>query len=485
MPDLPRNTQGKFDFAADGILVADAATGKISDANPRLAELLGYSLEELRKKKLWELCPEELRGEVQSAFLHPLKNGSIGGGDFWLETKGGRGVAVEFWGQKYAFRKNAFVQCLFKTLPPPKPAGGATLPPEFVFPAGPAAAAPGAEARFLNLFHNLPYGAVVFGAVREGDDFVINDINPEAERIEGVAREKAVGRSVLEVFPGYLDLGIFHGLKHCWLSGSPGHYPASVYANGGQPRWRKCDLFQLSTGQVVCVFEDITESKRAEEEIQQALKEKDLLLKEIHHRVKNNIQILYSLLRLQSAHITDPEVRTQLLSNLGRVRAMSLVQERLHAANSFSRIDFPAYVQNMVVHLQSFHHADPRRIAVGLDMEECLMDIRQAVPLGLIVNELVSNVFRHAFPADRAGHLNIRFRTSGDGSYRLAIKDDGIGVAPEIDFDAPASFGLQIVKTLADQLSGEVRVVRGGGTEVHVTFLKSDPRQIIEEMNYY
>jgi PAS domain S-box-containing protein len=483
MSDRSSEVPGRFNFAADGILVADAKTGRINDSNPCLSELLGYSGKDLKKKKLWEICPEEIRAEVEQAFFRPGKDGSIRSDDFWLETKGGLGVPVDFWGQKYSFGKSAFVQCLFKAGTDRGRAAGGTGVRRVQATVGEAAAA--GESRFRSLFESFPGGTIIFGAVQDGEDFVVNEINAAAERIEGVVRKSVLGRSVLDAFPGFLDLGIFHGLKHCWISGSPGRYPAAVYSDKGKPRWRKCDVFQLPSSEIVCVYEDITENKEAEDALGRALKEKDLLLKEIHHRVKNNIQILYSLLRLQSAHIVDPAVRGQLLSNLNRVRAMSLVQERLHASNSFSRIDFPAYIQNLIVHLQNFHHADPGRILIGVDMEACMMDIRQAVPLGLIVNELISNAFLHAFPEERAGKLSVFLRSMGDRSYRLAVKDDGVGVPPGVDFDLPDSFGLQIVKTLTDQLNGELRISRDGGTEVQITFLKSDPKQIIEEMNYY
>lgn len=344
---------------------------------------------------------------------------------------------------------------------------------------------PTGERRLQMLFENLVSGVIIFGAINDGDDFVVNEINPAAERIEGVRREEVIGRGVLDVFPGFLDLGLFHGLKHCWISGNTGHYPAAVYSDQGNARWRKSDIFQLPSGEVVCVYNDITEHKLAEEKTGQALKEKELLLQEVHHRVKNNIQILYSLLRLQSAHTEDPAVREQLLSTLSRVRAMSLIQERLHSSNNFSRIDFPGYVQNMIVHLQNFHHVDPRTIEINVDMEECLMDLSQAVPLGLIMNELISNAFRHAFPGGRSGTLTIFFRTLENGSGRLAVKDDGVGVPKEVDFDSPQSFGLQIVKTLVDQLNGELRVCRIGGTDVAITFFKSDPKQIIDEIAFY
>ena len=483
MLELSNEVRGCFDFAMDGILVADAATGRINDANPGLLELLGYSRAELKKKKVWEICPEEIRAEIERAFFRPKKDGSIRSNDCWLETRDGHGVPVDFWGQKYRFKKSELVQCLFKAGAARETAAGTAEKKRQVGP--PAAASPAVESKFRNLFENLPNGAIIFGAINEGEDFVVNEINAAAERIEGVIRKNVLGRSVLDVLPEFLDLGIFHGLKHCWISGSSGHYPAAILSVQGKPRWRKSDIHQLPSGEVVCFFEDITESKQAEEKLGQALREKDFLIKEIHHRVKNNIQILYSLLRLQSAHIVDPQVRAQLLSNLNRVRAMSLVQERLHASNNFSRIDFPAYIQNMIVHLQSFHRTDPAQIRVGVDMEECLMDIRQAVPLGLVINELISNAFRHAFPDGKTGTVSIFFRAMEDGSYRFEIKDDGVGVPRDVDFELPSSFGLQIVKTLSDQLNGDLRVVRDGGTEITITFLKSNPKQIIEEMNYY
>jgi two-component sensor histidine kinase len=194
-------------------------------------------------------------------------------------------------------------------------------------------------------------------------------------------------------------------------------------------------------------------------DLRAALREKEVLLKEIHHRVKNNLQVTSSLLRLQSAHIKDPQARELFVESQHRIHSMALVHEKLYQAPDLARVDVRDYAHSLALLLCRAYGADPSRVTVTLASERLLLGIDTAVPVGLILNELVSNCLKHAFADGRPGHIAI---TIADGaSWSIAVADDGVGLPPTLDLDRIPSLGLQLVWTLADQLRGAIEVTRG------------------------
>jgi PAS domain S-box-containing protein len=217
-------------------------------------------------------------------------------------------------------------------------------------------------------------------------------------------------------------------------------------------------------------FQDITERKSNEEKLKMALQEREVLLREIHHRVKNNIQIISSLLRLQSRSVKDETALDILNECQGRIRSIALIHEKLYQSQDFARIDFADYIQNMVIHLISFHSGVGGRVNFRLEAVDVKLDINQAMPCGLIVNELVTNVLKHAFPEGRKGDLIIRLGVLDGGRYQLAVRDTGVGLAQDIDLKNAETLGFQIVGDLVKQLEGSIEIVRDGGTEFILRF---------------
>jgi PAS domain S-box-containing protein len=209
--------------------------------------------------------------------------------------------------------------------------------------------------------------------------------------------------------------------------------------------------------------------KRAEEKIKSSLKEKDVLLKEIHHRVKNNMQIISSLLRLQSKEIQDEVTKKIFSVSQNRIRSIALIHETLYQSEDLGRIDFTRYVYKLATHLISMYRPEGQGIELNLEAKNVILDINKAIPCGLIINELVSNALKHAFPGNRAGKIHIILE-SKDGGYKLQIRDTGVGFPEAIDFMETESLGLQIVNDLVKQLEGKIQLKRKGGTIFHITF---------------
>ncbi len=218
------------------------------------------------------------------------------------------------------------------------------------------------------------------------------------------------------------------------------------------------------------VNQDITERKRAEEAIQASLREKGILLREIHHRVKNNMQVISSLLNLQAEHIADADARRMIKEGQLRIRSMALIHEKLYRARDLSKVEFASYIQSLTMHLFQFFGVDPEQVRLEFDLEDVRLDINTAVPCGLLLNELVSNVLKHAFPGGRKGTLRIRLRREKDGSVELRVADDGAGFPEGLDLRRPGSFGLQIVDLLVGQLEGTMELDRENGTAFTIVF---------------
>ncbi len=212
------------------------------------------------------------------------------------------------------------------------------------------------------------------------------------------------------------------------------------------------------------------ERKRAEERLKASLEEKEVLLREVHHRVKNNMQIMSSLLNLQTVTIKDETAAGLLKECQRRIRAMALVHEKLYLSKDLANIDFSQYIQSLTLRLCQFYQVQPPAIQLHTKMEKIFLNINTAIPCGLIVNELVSNALKHAFPQGRVGEIRIElFRAEGNKCV-LAVSDNGVGLPKDMDFRNTETLGMQIITMLVDQLDGQIELCRQGGTSFKIMF---------------
>jgi PAS domain S-box-containing protein len=218
------------------------------------------------------------------------------------------------------------------------------------------------------------------------------------------------------------------------------------------------------------IIEDITERNLAEELIKSALKEKEVLLKEIHHRVKNNMQIISSLLRLQSTRFEDKNLIDIFRASQSRIRSMALIHEGLYRSVDLARINFSDYLARLASQLFSMYRIDPRTIELKLDVHGVDLDLNMAIPCAMIINELMTNALKYAFPDNRKGEVRITMNRDGQGKYTLIFKDNGVGISKDIDFRKTKSLGMRIITDLVAQLEGTIEMQSGAGTEYTITF---------------
>ena len=221
---------------------------------------------------------------------------------------------------------------------------------------------------------------------------------------------------------------------------------------------------------------DVTKRKQTEAQIQASLQEKEILLKEIHHRVKNNLQVISSLLDLQSAYIEDEVVLEMFQESRSRVRSMALVHEQLYRSADLARIGLADYIHDLTGYLTRSYGRMAGNVLLDVDVDKILLSVETAVPLGLIINELVSNAYKHAFADGRSGQITIRLQMLSNHQIRLIVQDNGVGLPANIDFQNSPTLGLTIIMTLVDQLQGAIHLDTQNGLRFELTFLHNEQK---------
>lgn len=222
------------------------------------------------------------------------------------------------------------------------------------------------------------------------------------------------------------------------------------------------------------VMMDITERKKAEEELRTSLHDKEALLKEVHHRVKNNLQVIVSLLRLESAR-SVPTARTVLKDMQGRIQAMAALHETLYRTGNFARVDLATYLSQLANQLLRTHLADPASVSLQLDVSPVFVGLDQAIPCGLVANELLSNSLKHGFPEGQTGEVRVALHRTSDGLVRFEVSNTGAGLPDDFAARMGTSLGLQLVGDLTKQLRGELQVDPGPPTRFVIHFKAEDP----------
>jgi len=324
------------------------------------------------------------------------------------------------------------------------------------------------EEKFSKAFHASPMWVTISSPGR--DRFL--EVNDAFLRDLGYRREEIVGRP-------FGELAIWgRGESSSELAQFRTDLPVKekegfFFTRNGRPRQVLYSSERIMVGQEKCLLTvglDITDRKQAEEQIRQALQEKEVLLKEIHHRVKNNMQVVYSLLGLQAARVQDRQVLAALQESQNRVRSMALIHESLYSSDSLAQFDFQAYVCRLADSLFRVYAPARKDIRFSVELDQVRLGLDQAVSCGLVLNELISNALKHAFPPGVGGELKISGATLNGGMTTLTIKDNGLGMPPQIDPRSTSSFGLSIVSGIVEkQLGGRMALSRDQGTEFTIT----------------
>jgi PAS domain S-box-containing protein len=289
-----------------------------------------------------------------------------------------------------------------------------------------------------------------------------------------------LGKSLKEAFP-FLTQTDMECYDAAFKVGAQSAYTAERNFNGKTHYYDSEIVPIISNGhvdQVITVLRDVTEEKLAEHRIKSALAEKEVLLREVHHRVKNNLQVITSLLGLQADYIEDPHTLELFRETQARLRSMALIHEELYQSKNLNQINFHDYAEKLTSNLTQVFSMN-YNVQLQLDIENVYFNVDTAIPLGLIINELVTNALKYAFPNYAAGTIRLslsRHPRAADGAndYLLKVEDDGIGIPERIDFENTKSLGLQLVNILVTQLKGEISLDRTRGSKFSIRIVNRD-----------
>ena len=328
-----------------------------------------------------------------------------------------------------------------------------------------------ARLRYFELYDLAPVGYVTLN--RDG---LIVETNLTAATMLGTTRTAMRKRPFSEfVFTGEEDI------RTHWLSfrrlvdtGEPRAWELRMARKHADPFWARLEatVFQEKDGTALCrvVMSDVTDRKQAEMRLKTSLFEKETLLREINHRVKNNLAMVCGLLALQARTVTDDAALAALRESQNRVGVMANIHAMLCQSSDLAGVDFGAFVKDLVSQLRQSYAVPGSPLELSIDVGAIRMPVDAAIPCGLILNELVSNAFKYAFPGGRGGEIRI-IVTREEDRIILAVRDNGIGLPAQADLASLTSLGLQLVHMLAEQLGGTVNVHTGGGTLWTIAFL--------------
>ncbi len=454
----PGMLSGFLEAAPDALVVVNA-TGRIVLVNQLTERLFGYTREELLGEPVELLVPcryREAHARFRSTYSQTPRTRPMGAGsELSGQRKNGTEFPVEISLSPLKTARETLVISIIRDVTERRQA----------------------EARFRGLLKSAPDGIIVVDV--SGRMLIVNT---QVEKMFGYAREELIGQPIEVLVPDRLQA--MHVSHREGYFKSPKTRPMGA---GRALMGRKRDatefpveisLSPLETDQgilITSLIRDITERRRADEQLKASLSEKEVLLREIHHRVKNNLQITSSLLKLQSACLQDPQVKEMFSECQHRIRSMALVHEKLYQSSNLSRIDFFDYVESLAALLIRSFGIDSGLIGLRVEGDHILLNIETAVPCGLIVNELLSNCLKHAFPGGRQGEIVVRLGAGEHHHFTLSVRDDGVGLPESFTLDQTKTLGLQLVRTLAGQLRAQIELVREGGTELRISAMEAMP----------
>lgn len=428
--------------------------GNFLEVNPAWCACMGYSKDEVIGRNFTDFLESGYDKHFQENFSGFKETGEIHGVEFRMKCHDGKLIDVSFEGKIGYDESGNFKQshCIFQDITQRKKAE-----------------------KKIEEFNNQLKATIeaipdlMFEVDEEGRFYDYNAPHPD---LLYIPPESFIGKTVNEVLPSEAASKIMEALKEASEKGKHRGTAYKLDLNGDT------GYFELSIARkpiptskphFIALVHDITQRKKAEKQIKEALKEKEILLKEIHHRVKNNLMVISSLLNLQADYVKDKASYEMFMESKNRARSMALIHERLYQSTDLREIDFSDYIRTLSMELYRTYVINPEIIRLNLNLEPITVDINIAIPCGLIINELLSNSLKHAFPGNRSGEVDIKFH-SKEGNLILEISDDGIGFPQDIDFNNTPSLGLKVVNVLVDQIDGEIKMNSGKGTSFTVTF---------------
>jgi len=304
---------------------------------------------------------------------------------------------------------------------------------------------------------------------------VITSWNTGAERLYGYGASEVIGQPIALLMPPERADELPGILSHLRKGERLQHIETVRVRKDGQRLDVSLSIFPIKDGNgrilgAATIARDITERMQVEAYLKASLREKEMLIKEIHHRVKNNLQVMSSLLGLQAQMIDDPNLRVPFAESQARIQTMALIHQQLYRSGTLGQINFAEYLRDLATRVVRSSQVGQGHLALEISAEEVYLPIETAIPCGLLLHELLSNCVRHGFPGDRSGTIGVTLSGIPQCPFVLTVRDDGVGLPPGLDVSTTASLGLRLVHLLAAQLHGTLAFQSGAGTNVTLSF---------------
>lgn len=416
--------------------------GKIVMVNSMTEKLFGYSRQELIGSPLETLIPERFRQqhpEYRQIYIDESESRPMGHGrELYGLHKSGKEFPVEVGLNPIKTEHGIFVLAAIVDI---------------------------TDRKHAEEMIRLAVEASPNGMIMTNHAGTIVMVNTTTETLFGYPREELIGQSIEILIPqshrthhpelrkNYLKhpstRAMGHGRDLYGLHKSGKEFPVEVGLNPTQTP---------QGFMVLASVIDITARKHQEQQLKSALKEKDLLLAETHHRVKNNLQIIDSLLSMQYDMLLNSPAMSVLKESRNRVKSMAMIHQILYESADFSHVDFSSVIQSLVSNLSASYAVDSSKVQINIDTDRVLLSIDTSIPLGLILNELCTNAMKYAFVEGRIGNINISLKYLAANKLQVRVTDDGVGIPEELDIEHASSLGLQLVQLLGEQISAELTI---------------------------
>lgn len=429
--------------------------GNILHVNDIWLEKLGYTKDQVIGKWFGDFLGEECVDHFRMNFPNFKSAGEVHDVVFDMVQKDGGMITVSFDGRIGYDEDGNFKQthCIFQDITEQRRMEEALMK---------------SEQYYKTIFENTGTATLIVEA-----DTKVSLVNAEFVKLYGKSKEIIEGQMEWPQFVSkeYIPMmKEFHATRRIDPDAVPRNYEFDFMDSSGNIKNVHTTVAIIpGTSKSLISLLDVTEQRTAEKKLKSSLQDKDLLLREIHHRVKNNLQIISSLLNLQSRYIQDEDALNVFTESQNRVKSMAIIHEKLYKSRSMSKIDFEEYITDLTDSLFYSYHINPSKAVLVKDIDKIFFDVDTAIPCGLIINELITNCLKHAFPDDTSGTISIKLLKVGE-DYLLSVADDGAGFPEEIDFQNTESLGLQLVNNLVNQLDGTIELDRSNGTRFKILF---------------
>jgi len=436
--------------AIDGITITDMK-GTITYANPSMEELFGYEKDGMLGKSVIALATNQ---EMANGIVSTLIKSGTWGGEVELIKK-----------NKEAFSALLSLSTVRDEKGNPIALMGAIR--DITERKQVERTLQQSEEKWYSLVENVPYIIMLVD-----HDRTIQFIN---HVVVGLDVKDVIGRSIYDyIQPESHDIAR-EIVNRVFETGEPGYYEINGVGPDGRMSWYETRTGAIKIDEevvsVVQITSDITERKQAEEKIMASLVEKETLLKEVHHRVKNNMQVISSLLRLQAGKVKDKDVVAMLKDSQNRIQSMALVYNKLYQSQNLASIDMADYIKELTAGLIKSYTTGSSRVTASIDPSDVFLGVDMAIPCGLVINELVTNSLKYAFPESRTGQIAISLKENGHQELELVVSDNGVGIPESLNLANTSTLGLKLVTNLVEsQLDGKIELDRTQGTRFSITF---------------